>query len=357
MLQTVLVSLALPILAALGYWAWRALARPSGTTHSPTAPKATASEATHLPHRTAATDAVNEACLRLAFSVPSIDHRAIQEHAAVLAQAERSIEAAIHQPEFFPRRPKLLPKLMHAINDADTTRDELVRLILEDPTLAANVLQRANSAFYRRTPAPVDSLDRAVVHLGLDGLRSLLGTALLQPVFRQPKGHFDQFATLTWERAQRAAAAGETYAKSASGGDPFVAQMLCLILPLAHLVLFRLLLNVYREHPTLQPRAEVFIHLIQTQGARVAGLIAASWELSDPSLLALSEQARHQSPTTMSAFGRAVYYGSLCGDLAVLEHRSAYSRDDAIALLVHQGAHRDDAHLLWRATRAVLGDA
>jgi len=117
----------------------------------------------------------------------------------VLSAVADSIDASVHQRDYFPRRPLQLPKLLQALNDSEATRKDLVRLIMEDPALAGSVLQRANSAFYRLSPDPVESIDRAVVILGTEGLRGLMAAAILQPVFRVPRGYFEEFAGITWE--------------------------------------------------------------------------------------------------------------------------------------------------------------
>lgn len=305
------------------------------------------------PYSTEATEAVLADCLKLAFGVARFDYNIIGEHAAVLERVSVTAAQSVHQREYFPRRPMLLPKLLQALNDSESTRQELVRLILEDPSLAGSVLQRANNAFYRRSPEPVDSLDRAVVVLGTEGLRSLMATAILQPVFRLPKGYFDKFATITWEQAQRSAIAAETYAKSTNSADPFVAQLLGLLSALARIVLFRVTMEMYRERPNLLPRAEVFIRSVQAHGAHLAGLIASTWELSDPSLAALAEQSSQRPPAAMSALGRAVYFADLCGALALLEARGAYSADGTHATLMAQGLDRDTAHALRHAAMSV----
>jgi HD-like signal output (HDOD) protein len=290
---------------------------------------------------------------KLAFGVARFDYQIMGEHAAVLERIAASIDESVHQREYFPRRPMLLPKLLQALNDDDSTRQDLVRLILEDPSLAGSVLQRANSAFYRLAPEPVESLDRAVLLLGTDGLRSLMAVAILQPVFRLPKGYFDKFAAITWEQAQRAAVAAETYAKSTNSGDPFVAQLLGLLSALARIVLFRLTVDMYRERPNLLPRAEVFIRAMQEHAPRAAKLIASTWELSDLSLRALEEQSEQTPPARMSPLGRAVYYAELCGTLAALQRRDAYSIDGAHAMLIEQGLPREVTYTMWHQAIAV----
>lgn len=288
-------------------------------------------------YTTAEIETIAAECYKLAFGVARFDYQVTGEHAEVLERVEATVADAVHRPEYFPRRPMLLPKLLHALNDNESTRRELVRLILEDPSLADSVVRRANSVFYRLSPEPVDSLDRAVRALGTDGLRSLMASAILQPVFRLRPGYFEQFATVTWEQAQRSASAAEAYAKAEGTSDPFAAQLLGLLAALARIVLFRLTMERYREKPNLLPRAEVYIRVMQAHAAPLASLVASTWELPDPSVAALEQQAQRISPADMSALGRAVYFGELGGALAMLEVRGAYSAEGARALLIGQG--------------------
>jgi HD-like signal output (HDOD) protein len=306
------------------------------------------------PFETEATSSAYAECYKLAFTVPGFDYVISGQHEEVLKKVNDNAAAAVHQREYFPRRPMLLPKLMQVLNDNESTRRELVKLILEDPALAGSTLQRANSAAYRYSPEPVDSLDRAVVVLGTDGLRSLLATAILQPVFRQPKGHFDSFATVTWEHAQRTAAAAEMCARVLGNADPFIAQLIGLLGPLARIVLFRLTMDTYREFESIQPRAEVFIRAMQLQAPNVAGFIASTWELSDPSIRALQEQTDKIPPGIMSPLGQAIYFGELCGALTLLTKRGTYSEEGAQALLMEQGLTRKITQEIWQAANKAV---
>ena len=212
-----------------------------------------------------------------------------------------------------------------------------MRLILEDPTLAGTTLKRANNAFYRMSAQPVESLDRAVALLGVDGLRGLVSTAILQPVFRLPKGFFDRFAEIAWEQAERSAASAERCAELIHVDDPFVAQLLGVLPSLANLVLFRMTLDKYGRCPNVLPRPEVFARILHAHRSQLAFAIAKTWQLSDASLHALDEQITQQSPTAMSPLGQALYYGSLAGMLSVATHHGLYSHEGAKAILMTQG--------------------
>lgn len=360
-----IVIILLLLIAAMAAWLmWQLRAPASTSEHRASATPSSAAKpappkpvpAPETPYSTEPIETAIASFHALAFGVEDVVDEIPPEHAAVLERIEASIDAAVHQPEYFPRRPMLLPRLLRAINDNDSTREELVSLIREDPSLAGNVLRRANSALYRITPAPVDTLERAVINLGMEGLRSLMATAILQPVFRLRTGLFDDFATIVWEEAQRASVAAEIYAKQTRTCDPLVAQLLGLLRPLAYIVLFKLALERYRETPDLQPRAEVFVRAMKRHSRRVAHLIATTWELPDPSLKALEEQQQQRSPTVMTSLGRAVYFGDLCGTLAVLARHEKQSQESARSLLMEQGLDRDTTAAMWHAATTVETD-
>ncbi|HET9446506.1 MAG TPA: HDOD domain-containing protein, partial [Steroidobacteraceae bacterium] len=269
--------------------------------------------AADAPYSTDAIQAAQDECYKIAFGVKSFDYQIFGEHAAVMDRVRESVASAVNQRGYFPRRPMLLPKLMQALNDSESSRRTLVNLIVEDPSLAGSVLQRAKNAMYRTSREPVDSLDRAVQILGIDGLRGLMAVAILQPVFRLPPGLVNNFADVPWEQAQRCAAAAETYATATRSADMFIAQLLGLLGPLARIVLFRLTMDMYREQPNVLPRAEVFIRSMQLHAPELACRIAESWELSDLATSALREQVDRLPPGQMRPLGRAAYFGELAG--------------------------------------------
>ncbi len=358
--NSVVIALMLLAVAALGgialRWRRRGLgeAPQRALTHPP--PAASSEADADIPYWTEATEEVATLCLKYAFGVTRFDYQIFADHETVLKLVASSLDDVTEQQHYFPRRPLLLPKLLQALNDDESTRQELVRLILEDPALAGTTLKRANNAFYRTSAQPVESLDRAIFVLGTDGLRTLISAAIMQPVFRLPKGFFDRFAELAWERAQRSAASAQAYAQAQHACDPFVAQLLGVVRSLAMLVLFRLTLEKYKSRPNVLPRPEVFIRALQAHRERVAVDIAKTWQLSAASIEALEEQRREISPTRMSPLGQAVYFGDLAGSIATATHHALYSEQGAQAILVAQGmTPKAAAEVLHAAQSADVG--
>jgi len=318
-------------------------------------PRSSAKEAsrdagpTKIPFRTDAITTAQSELYKLTFSIASIEYEVLGEHQRVLAEIESSIESIASQSRYFPRKPALLPKLLRAINTASSGRHEIVRLILQDAMLAGNVLKRANSVYYNQGKEVVESIDRAVIILGNDGLRAPVASAVMQPVFQLPSGYFASFAPVTWELARRTAAAAEELARTQKAVDGFVAHLASMLESLGRIALFRLTMDKYREHGNLMPRVEVCVRAMQDHSQRVARAIAGAWEMSPQFLDALEAQVEQVRPERMSPLARTLYFANLCGTLATLHKHDLFAVDRAREIIVAQGvgAHRFDE--LWKA--------
>jgi hypothetical protein len=161
------------------------------------------------------------------------------DHDDIVAAAVTAICDPATQKRYAPRRPNLLPQLMRAVNDEEVSRRELAALIARDPSLVGGLLKMANSSYYR-TLQPVETIERAVVVLGSDGLRSLMAAALMQPIFQVSSGGpFARFPEVVWDHALRSAQAAIPHAAVVERADAFAAELLSLITGLAEIVLFR----------------------------------------------------------------------------------------------------------------------
>ena len=239
-------------------------------------------------------------------------------HAEVISATADVLHDAATEDRYTPRRPSLLPQLLRAMNDEEVSRRELVTIISRDPSLVGNLLKMANSPFYRVSAQAVESIDRAVVILGNDGIRSLIAAALAQPIFHIRGGDFPKFPEIAWEHTFRTASATVTHTAIVEKSDPFAAQLLGLVAGMAGIVVFRVALDQYDTRPLLKPHAGVIASLLDTQTAGVAKRIAASWGLSDRILAALDDQTTAVAADKHTALGRSLVFGRTASALAVL---------------------------------------
>jgi HD-like signal output (HDOD) protein len=279
----------------------------------------------------------------IAESPSSAQGNADQESAA--SAIRETLLSIVERPNYAPRRPLLLPKLMQAMNDDDVSRRELALIIATDPALAGSLLRLANSPFYRLQPEPVESLDRAIALLGLEGMRSLISAALLQPVFRISGGMFLRFGEISWEHTLYAAGAAEAHAAVLENADPFAAQLLALIMGLAGIVVFRVANDEYLTR-RLRPNASALGALIELEAPAVARRIAASWELSERIDTALAEQSLGTT-VPASALGRSLQIGRFIGALTLLHAHGVMDEAQVTEALKCGGARAEAYSRIW----------
>src|SRR6185295_5054895 len=245
-------------------------------------------------------------------------------------------------------RPMLLPQLLRAVSDSDTSRRELSTMIAKDPALVGSLLKLANSQYYRASSQPVESVDRAVAVIGTEGIRSLIAAAVVQPVFQISGGTFAQFPEVVWEHTFLATNAAETYAAVVVNSDPFAAQLLALVNGLGAIVVFRIALDQYTANPGFRPDAATIVSLLDAHTARAARAVAASWELSGRILTALEDQLPESGVTTdPTPLGRALKFGRFIAALAVLRNRGLIDEETAKASLKAVGGSGAHFERIW----------
>lgn len=293
---------------------------------------------------------------RLALNVPE---SAPGAPASLIKAITRSLETAVDRPEYLPRRPQLIPRLLRALNDDATTRDELCDIILQDPVLSGDVLQRANSSYYRIWAQPVDRIDRAVRLLGVDGLKAVVASSVMRPVFNVPQELSPAFATLIWEHALCCAEAAGMYAEKTGSADRFSAHLLGLLSVLGSIVLFRLSLEAQVDSP--ESRAGAVLTILVEHDIAASMKIAHRWELAENLTQALEEQLKGSPVNTMSPLGTALHFGRVCGTLALLHQNGLATaeecRHSASQLELNMRAFDPIWSKLARARDAVVANA
>src|SRR5262249_59318602 len=90
---------------------------------------------------------------------------------------------AVTTVQAFMTWPDVTAGILAAIDTPATTVDKLHQLVSQDPSLVTRMLTVVNSALFG-LPGKVDSIERAVVILGLRGVKNLAIAAGLGQVFR-----------------------------------------------------------------------------------------------------------------------------------------------------------------------------
>ena len=287
-----------------------------------------------------ANNLMTERLWKLAFAAPT-DPQAAEPAQAKVGDAVCAIlQKDSVDPKYFPRRPSLMPQLLRAVEDPGAATEKLSRMIAHDPVLTSDVLRLANSAMYRTSAAPIETIQRAIVVLGAEALRGLVATAMLQPVFRATRSNFPRFPRVLWERTERAVRAAEMYALKTQPQDRFEAQLVILMSALGPLVVYGVTLDVYSSRPNITPSPSLCVALTAALGAQVSMRIARHWDTS-PRLIAAIERSPEETLTM------ALCVGELLATLSLLETQHVIAPDEALATANDVGLEPDIIAPIW----------
>jgi HD-like signal output (HDOD) protein len=200
-----------------------------------------------------------------------------------------------------PSFPDVAIRIRKVLADEEVKIDQVVRVVGSEPTLAARLLQVANSAAVNRSGKPVTDMRKAVQHMGLNMVRSAaIAFAMAQmKKASELKGLEVPMAAL-WQRCTAVAAMSHVVARRLTKLNPDSA----LLAGLLHGVGELYILTRAHKHPALFADRPVYETIVRDWHVSVAQALLENWEISEEIVRAVSEfedlERRHSGPADLS---------------------------------------------------------
>jgi HD-like signal output (HDOD) protein len=96
------------------------------------------------------------------------------------------VMAAVRKVNAIATLPEVTAKIIATVEDPRSTASQLHQIVSHDPALVTRILKVVNSAFYG-LPGQIGSIERAIVLLGLNGVKNIAVAASLGQLFRGAK--------------------------------------------------------------------------------------------------------------------------------------------------------------------------
>ena len=158
----------------------------------------------------------------LAGAVPAAAPADAATETLVLAELSRLAQRPANAAELVPRVPSVIPELLRSLRDDSVSGADIARMVAQDVVLVGEVIREANSSWYR-PPAPVRTIQGALILLGRNGLRMLLARVAFRPIISTQTGRFaSQVAPQIWRQSEKCALAASILAPAARA-NPFEA--------------------------------------------------------------------------------------------------------------------------------------
>ncbi|MFO8141740.1 MAG: HDOD domain-containing protein [Marinobacter sp.] len=234
--------------------------------------------------------------------------------------------------EELPRKPGTLPMLMRALSSETTERKQVTDIILNDPSLTDQLLQMANSPYFRPGDHTIESVDQAVFVLGLDGIRSVISAAVMRPMMAAKNSREALFAQRAWRWGLTCARASELVARI-HRDDTSAHFMVGLLPALGYITIRRELTRICRlQNIGSEPDPALLRMALTRYQWAACQLLANVWNLPPKYqawLLAAERPAPRQAHTALTD-------GLLLGTREVLRHaRQRNLSEDDLKQIVH----------------------
>ncbi|SET17690.1 MULTISPECIES: HDOD domain-containing protein [Marinobacter] len=193
----------------------------------------------------------------------------------------REIENRLDQNrlEELPRQPLTLPILMRTLGSESTTRKDVSGIILSDAALTDQVLQVANSPFFKAGDQIVETVDQAVFLLGLDGIRNVVSASVMRPMLAARNSTESTFTQRVWRWGLSCARAAELIALNRK--EESTSYFMAGLLPaLSYLTLRREVQSIIRRrYPDQQATPQMYYEAIDRFAWATAQKVARAWNL------------------------------------------------------------------------------
>lgn len=212
-----------------------------------------------------------------------------------------------------PRLPSIIPKLLRSLRDPDSSAKDYVEIVNKDPAMSAAVLKLANSVYFNPVGSYIGNIERAIVKLGSDGLRSVLSAAVMQPIIQRDSPYFSQTGQRLWAHSLNTAVASELIAET-RGMERFKAYLLGLVHDVGKITVFCELCRQYQLNGDQAPGYNAFLPPMRRFSAQLSVQIATDWELPEEVIAALQEQLDVVPGKAVSDFGQLLYQANIASE-------------------------------------------
>lgn len=186
-----------------------------------------------------------------------------------------------------PSLPHIASRIRKVVADENSGAEDIARVIMTDPAIAAKIIKAANGALYQRQQKAEDC-KTAVVSLGTKVTVQLVTAFTLKELFQAPNEMLKKRMKTLWEHSIEIAAISFVLAKVTPGFNAEHAMLAGLIHDIGNVAI----LNKVISHPLILDNEKHLDKIIDKMHAQVGGSILRRWDFSDD-FITVAEEAEN----------------------------------------------------------------
>ena len=171
-----------------------------------------------------------------------------------------------------PSLPNVAQRIQQAFADDNVNAEIICTIIQSDPAITAKLIMIANSALYRGQ-AQIESLQQAVVRLGLETTRKQVMTYAVKELFQGKTSEMKTRMQQLWKHSQHVACLCRLLATHLKGFDLEQAQLAGLIHDLGEVAI----LQYAQQNEELLADLDTLMHVVKTLRPQITGMVLNQW--------------------------------------------------------------------------------
>ncbi|PCK09718.1 MAG: Fis family transcriptional regulator [Alteromonadaceae bacterium] len=249
----------------------------------------------------------------------------------VVEMVKTSLQKKEVRNKAVPRLPTVIPKLLRSLRDPDSSARDYVEIINKDPVMSAAVLKLANSVYFNPIGKRIDDIEPAVVKLGINGIRSVLSAAVMQPIIQKDSAYFSQSGQRMWHHSLSCAVACELIAEHRDI-EKFKVYVMGLVHDIGKTTVFSELCKQFKKNgENVKPGYNAFVPLMKVLAPAVSYWVAKDWDLPKEVCTALAEQTNIQAGNKVSPYAELLCHANIAAECYVtIRHQNVHLADNIL---------------------------
>lgn len=183
-----------------------------------------------------------------------------------------------------PSLPDVAMHIQHAYHREDTDAEQLSRILLTDPAISAKLIKVANSPVYSGLAA-TETLQQAIVRLGLDTTYELVMAYAVNELFQAKTKHVEQRMRELWSHSRTVAAISRVLAANSGLFDPEHAMLAGLVHDIGAIVI----LQYFQDYCDPATSQEEMDETLQQLKPQIGGQLLRQWNFSEDMAIVAEE--------------------------------------------------------------------
>lgn len=196
-----------------------------------------------------------------------------------------------------PILPTSLSKVLPYLKNKNFDTVELVKLLSQEPVVAAKVIELANSSYYNRSQTEVTDLKSAFLMLGVQGLSEGVINGFIHQLMPQSNLYFRFYGKRIWESSLTTGEISKSLLSYSNNKDLAAeGYLLGLVSNLGDIIIYQLLTDVFNfVHPDCQPNSVLFRQTLSQNSKRFSCILARHWNFPKVLTNSLAQQTQLES--------------------------------------------------------------